>query len=89
MMYGRGVAVSKSDFATYTWTLLALQAAAAQGARLGGTVELHFTYDEEIGGDIGPKWLIDQGLTQARPGDRARASPTPSSPRTTAACIWK
>ncbi len=64
VMFGRGVAVSKSDFATYTWTLLALKAAAAQGARLGGTLELHFTYDEEIGGDIGPKWLLDQGLTR-------------------------
>ena len=64
VMFGRGVAVSKSDFATYTWTLLALKAAAAQGARIGGTLELHFTYDEEIGGDIGPKWLIDQGLTK-------------------------
>jgi acetylornithine deacetylase/succinyl-diaminopimelate desuccinylase-like protein len=63
-MYGRGVAVSKSDFATYTWTLLALKAAAGQGAKLGGTLELHFTYDEEIGGDVGPKWLLDQGLTK-------------------------
>src|SRR5712691_1398231 len=64
VMYGRGVAVSKSDFATYTWTLLALQAAAAQGAELAGTIELHFTYDEEISGDVGPKWLLDQGLTK-------------------------
>jgi acetylornithine deacetylase/succinyl-diaminopimelate desuccinylase family protein len=64
VMFGRGVAVSKSDFATYTWTLLALKAAAEQGAPIGGTLELHFTYDEEIGGDIGPKWLIDQGLTK-------------------------
>jgi acetylornithine deacetylase/succinyl-diaminopimelate desuccinylase-like protein len=64
VMYGRGVAVSKSDFATYTWTLLALKAAAGQGAKLGGTLELHFTYDEEIGGDVGPKWLLDQGLTK-------------------------
>ena len=40
------------------------KAAAAQGARLGGTLELHFTYDEEVGGDIGPKWLLDQGLTK-------------------------
>ena len=63
VMYGRGVAVSKSDFATYAWALLALKAAAAQGARLGGTVELHFTYDEEVGGDVGPKWLLDQRLT--------------------------
>ena len=64
VMYGHGVAVSKSDFATYTWTLLALQAAAAQGAELAGTIELHFTYDEEISGDVGPKWLLDQGLTK-------------------------
>jgi acetylornithine deacetylase/succinyl-diaminopimelate desuccinylase family protein len=64
VMFGRGVAVSKSDFATYTWTLLALKAAAGQGAKLGGTLELHLTYDEEIGGDVGPKWLLDQGLTK-------------------------
>jgi acetylornithine deacetylase/succinyl-diaminopimelate desuccinylase family protein len=64
VMFGRGVAVSKSDFATYTWTLLALNAAVAQGLKLGGTLELHFTYDEEIGGDVGPKWLLDQGLTK-------------------------
>jgi acetylornithine deacetylase/succinyl-diaminopimelate desuccinylase-like protein len=64
VMFGRGVAVSKSDFATYAWTLLALKAAAANGAPLGGTVELHFTYDEEAGGDIGPKWLLDQGLSK-------------------------
>jgi acetylornithine deacetylase/succinyl-diaminopimelate desuccinylase family protein len=64
VMFGRGVAVSKSDFATYTWTLLALMDAAAKGAKIGGTLELHFTYDEEIGGDVGPKWLIDQGLTK-------------------------
>ena len=64
VMYGRGVAVSKSDFATYTWTLLALKAAAAQGATLGGTLELHFTYDEEVGGIVGPKWLLDEKLTR-------------------------
>ena len=64
MMFGRGVAVSKSDFATYAFTLLALKDAVAQGAKLGGTVELHFTYDEEVGGDIGPKRLLDQGLTR-------------------------
>jgi succinyl-diaminopimelate desuccinylase len=57
-MYGRGVAVSKSDFATYAYALLALKAA---GARLAGTVELHFTWDEETGGEIGPKWLLERG----------------------------
>jgi acetylornithine deacetylase/succinyl-diaminopimelate desuccinylase-like protein len=63
-MYGRGVAVSKSDFATYAFALLALQAATKEGAELGGAVELHFTYDEETGGDIGPKWLLEQRLTK-------------------------
>src|SRR6476619_7350641 len=43
VMYGRGVAVSKSDFATYTWTLLGLKAVAAGGDKLRGTLELHFT----------------------------------------------
>ncbi len=60
-MYGRGVAVSKSDFATYAFALLALEAA---GARLGGTVELHLTYDEEAGGEIGPKWLLAEGISK-------------------------
>ncbi|WP_312861473.1 M20/M25/M40 family metallo-hydrolase [Segnochrobactrum spirostomi] len=45
-MYGRGAAVSKSDFATYAFALLALEAIEAP---LAGTVELHFTYDEEAG----------------------------------------
>jgi acetylornithine deacetylase/succinyl-diaminopimelate desuccinylase-like protein len=59
-LYGRGAAVSKSDFATYTWALLALDAVAAPGR---GCVELHFTHDEEAGGEAGPKWLLDQGLS--------------------------
>ena len=64
VMYGRGVAVSKSDFASYTWALLALKAAAAQGAKFDGALELHFTYDEEAGGIVGPKWLLDQRLVR-------------------------
>jgi acetylornithine deacetylase/succinyl-diaminopimelate desuccinylase-like protein len=63
-MFGRGVAVSKSDFATYAFALLALKAAAAEGQVFGGTVELHFTYDEETGGDVGPRWLLEQGVTR-------------------------
>ncbi|MCW2244232.1 M20/M25/M40 family metallo-hydrolase [Azospirillum canadense] len=59
-MYGRGVAVSKSDFVTYTYALLALEKAGLDR----GTVELHLTYDEEAGGEIGPKWLLDEGLTK-------------------------
>ena len=89
VMYGRGVAVSKSDFATYTWALLALQAAAAQGAKLGGTLELHFTYDEETGGDRRAEMAARSGTDQARRRRSPRAFPTRSSPRTTAACISK
>src|SRR3546814_17545921 len=63
-MYGRGVAVSKSDFATYAYALLALDAAAEAGAALRGAVELHLTYDEEAGGEIGPRWLLEQGISK-------------------------
>lgn len=59
-MVGRGVAVSKSDFATYAWALLALQ---ALDANLNGTIELHFTYDEEAGGAIGPGLLLSNGIS--------------------------
>ena len=64
-MYGRGVAVSKSDFATYVFALRALERAAADASiRLMGSVELHFTYDEEFGGALGPEWLLAKGLTR-------------------------
>jgi acetylornithine deacetylase/succinyl-diaminopimelate desuccinylase-like protein len=63
-MYGRGVAVSKSDFATYAYALRALQELAKSGHALNGSVELHLTYDEEVGGEIGPRWLLAQGLTR-------------------------
>jgi acetylornithine deacetylase/succinyl-diaminopimelate desuccinylase-like protein len=59
-MYGRGVAVSKSDFATFTFALAALRAN-AQGLR--GGIELHFTHDEEMGGELGPAWLLAKGIT--------------------------
>src|SRR3546814_4017294 len=60
-MYGRCVAVSKSDFATYAFALLALESVAE---RLAGTVELHLTYDEETGGGLGPAWILSQGLSR-------------------------
>lgn len=61
VMYGRGVAVSKSDFVTYSYALLALE---SLGRRLNGTIELHLTYDEEAGGAIGPQWLLEQGISK-------------------------
>lgn len=60
-LYGRGAAVSKSDFATYAFALRALKEAASD---LSGTVELHLTYDEEIGGHVGPGWLLAEGLSK-------------------------
>ncbi|HEV7445316.1 MAG TPA: M20/M25/M40 family metallo-hydrolase [Steroidobacteraceae bacterium] len=63
-MYGRGVAVSKSDFATYAYALRALQELANNGQALNGSIELHFTYDEEVGGEIGPRWLLAEGLSK-------------------------
>ncbi|WP_029010256.1 M20/M25/M40 family metallo-hydrolase [Azospirillum halopraeferens] len=60
-MYGRGAAVSKSDFATYAWALLALERLPVPPA---GTVELHLTYDEETGGEIGPRRLLEEGITR-------------------------
>lgn len=60
-LYGRAAAVSKSDFATYTFALRALEAVAKPQR---GCIELHFTYDEELGGTLGPLWLLQNGLTR-------------------------
>ena len=60
-MYGRATAVSKSDFSSFTFALRALE---SLGAPLKGGVELHFTYDEEFGGELGPGWLLAKGLTK-------------------------
>ncbi len=60
-LYGRASAVSKCDFATFTFATRAIESLKAQ---LKGGVELHFTYDEEFGGELGPGWLLRQGLTK-------------------------
>ncbi len=60
-MYGRATAVSKSDFSTFTYATRALE---SLGLPLKGGVELHFTYDEEFGGEMGPGWLLAKGLTK-------------------------
>jgi succinyl-diaminopimelate desuccinylase len=64
-IYGRASAVSKCDFSTFTFATRALEAVnLAENHQLNGNLELHFTYDEEFGGLLGPGWLLDQGLTQ-------------------------
>ncbi|MDP3424576.1 MAG: M20/M25/M40 family metallo-hydrolase [Burkholderiaceae bacterium] len=64
-IYGRATAVSKGDFSTFTYALRALEAVAqANQLPLQGSVELHFTYDEEFGGNVGPGWLLKHGHTK-------------------------
>ena len=60
-LYGRASAVSKCDFATFTFATRAIE---SLNAPLNGGVELHFTYDEEFGGELGPGWLLGHGLTK-------------------------
>lgn len=60
-IYGRAAAVSKSDFATYIYAVRAME---ALGVPLKGALELHFTYDEEFGGLLGPGWLLSQQITR-------------------------
>ncbi len=60
-IYGRATAVSKCDMASFTFALRALE---SLNAKLAGSVELHFTYDEEYGGELGPGWLLQHGLTK-------------------------
>jgi acetylornithine deacetylase/succinyl-diaminopimelate desuccinylase-like protein len=63
-IYGRAAAVSKSDFATFVFAARALEALVKSGAPLKGNLELHFTYDEEFGGLLGPGWLLEHKLTR-------------------------
>ena len=64
-MYGRATAVSKCDFSTFTFALRAVEALQSKKAlALKGNVELHFTYDEEFGGEKGPGWLLEKGFTK-------------------------
>ena len=60
-LYWRASAVSKCDFSTFTFAVRALEAVAKPSK---GSVELHFTYDEEFGGELGPGWLLANGHTK-------------------------
>ena len=60
-IYGRAAAVSKCDFSTFTFAVRALEAVTKPAK---GNVELHFTYDEEFGGEVGPGWMLKKGLTK-------------------------
>jgi succinyl-diaminopimelate desuccinylase len=59
-LFGRAAAVSKSDFASFIFAVRALESTARPTR---GCIELHFTYDEEFGGELGPGWLLANGHT--------------------------
>ncbi len=58
-LYGRASAVSKCDFATFTFATRAIESLKTP---LKGNVELYFTYDEEFGGELGPGRLLAEGV---------------------------
>ena len=60
-LYGRASAVSKCDFSTFTFATRAIE---SLPQRVNGNIELHFTYDEEFGGELGVGWLLKHGLTK-------------------------
>ena len=60
-LYGRAAAVSKCDFSTFTFATRAVESLKQP---LKGSVELHFTYDEEFGGEVGPAYLLANKLTK-------------------------
>ena len=60
-IYGRAAAVSKCDFSTYAFAIRALEAVCAPKL---GQIDLLLTYDEEFGGEVGPDWLLEKGLTK-------------------------
>ena len=64
LMHGRGVAVSKSDVATFAHAPIAPITLKASGAKLNGTAELHHTFDEAAGGLIGPGCLPERRLSK-------------------------
>ncbi|MEP7283509.1 MAG: M20/M25/M40 family metallo-hydrolase, partial [Rubrivivax sp.] len=60
-LYGRASAVSKCDFASFTFATRAIESLEAS---LEGRVELYFTYDEEFGGELGPGRLLQDGIVK-------------------------
>ncbi len=64
-LYGRAAAVSKCDFASFTFATRAIESMQASlQISLKGSVELYFTYDEEFGGELGPGWLLHKGIVK-------------------------
>src|SRR2546429_3789020 len=54
----------RSTLFPYTTLFRSVRALEAVARPSKGAVELHFTYDEEFGGILGPGWLLANNLTQ-------------------------
>jgi len=61
-IYGRGVNDCKGDLVMYMYALVALRNA---GVKLKGNAIVVGSVDEETGGHLGAKWLLDEGHVKA------------------------
>lgn len=61
-IYGRGVNDCKGDLVQYMYALVALRNA---GVKLKGNATVVGSVDEETGGHLGAKWLLDEGHVKA------------------------
>lgn len=60
-LHGLGAVSGKGHLAAQAFAILAL---ADVGARLGGTLELHISFDGESGGRFGARWLLAEGIVK-------------------------
>jgi len=58
------VAPQLSAKVTSPLTFFAVRALESVARPVKGAIELHFTYDEEFGGELGPGWLLRNGYTK-------------------------
>lgn len=60
-LFGLGAVSGKGHLAAQAFAILAL---ADVGAKIGGTLELHISFDGENGGRFGAKWLLAENIVK-------------------------
>lgn len=60
-LYGRGAVTGKGHLAAQVFALLTVM---DTGAQLGGTIELHISFDGESGGNLGSKWMLAEKIVE-------------------------
>lgn len=58
-LFGRGAVTGKGHLAAQAFALMALMDVEAE---IGGTVELHISFDGGQGGTLGAKWMLDEKI---------------------------